>query len=271
MTAIEPAERLRKERATWARGDYGAIARTMFWPVGERIVRRTGVGPGDRVLDVACGTGNAAIRAAQTGAEVVALDLTPELLEAGRELAGREGVEVTWVEGDAEALPFADRSFDVVLSTFGCMFAPAHERTAAELARVLRRGGGRLGVCSWTPQSSLAELMRTLFAHLPPDDGAGPPPPLWGDEQHVHGLFEGSGIALEPERETVEFHAPSLEHALSTYETLWGPFVEAREALGPRWAALRAELGAVLERRNTAAGGGLRYEGEYLAVAGTRA
>src|SRR5919205_178173 len=140
--AISELEQMKQgTRATWAAGDYAAIAQRTLWPVGERVVRRIGAQPGEDVLDVACGTGNAAIRAAQAGARVTGVDLTPELFEAGRELAAAAGVDVEWVEGDAESLPVADESFDAVVSLFGCMFAPRHRVAAAELARALRPGG----------------------------------------------------------------------------------------------------------------------------------
>ena len=271
-TVRELVELKKRERETWATGDYAAIARDMFWEVGARIVDRVGVGPADRVVDIACGSGNAAIRAAEAGGEVVGVDLTPELFDAGRRLAAEAGVEVEWVEADAEALPFEDASFDVVLSTFGVMFAPRHEVAARELARVLRPGG-RMGLCSWIPESSIAALMRTLFTYLPLPPDFGPPPPRWGVEDHVQSLFEGTGIELEFDRELVEFRFESVERALQLYETKWGPFVEARQLLEPegRWAALRADLAAALEQHNTATGDGLTYEGEYLVVIGRRA
>jgi ubiquinone/menaquinone biosynthesis C-methylase UbiE len=136
------------------------------WAVGERIVQRVGIGKNERVLDVACGTGNAAIRAAQAGGQVVGLDLTPELFETGRRLAADASVSVEWIEGDAEAIPYPDNSFDVVFSTFGCMFAPRHRVAAFELARVLRPGG-RLGLCNWTPEGSQGHFFRALGAYLP--------------------------------------------------------------------------------------------------------
>ena len=154
-------------RASWAAGDYAAVAQRQLWPVGERIIRRVGVRPGEDVLDVACGSGNAAIRAAQAGGRVVGVDLTPELFEAGRRLAAQAGVEVEWLEGDAEALPVKDASFDVVVSVFGCMFAPRHQVAADELARALR-SGGRLCVCAWTPEGALGEFFRTIGTHLLP-------------------------------------------------------------------------------------------------------
>jgi len=272
MDVKELLELKQQEREMWARGDYAAIARNMFWEVGERIVRSVRVQPGERVLDVACGTGNAAIRAASAGGRVVGVDLAPELFAPGRALAAEAGVEVEWVEGDAESLPLQDVSFDVVLSTFGCMFAPRHELAASELARVLRPGG-RLGVCSWTPQSSIAALMRAMFAHLPPGPDGGQPPPLWGDEEHERSLFAASGIDLRCRRRSVEFRFDSVEDALRIYETKWGPFIEARETLQPegRWRALRDDLADVLDARNTSAGPGLVYSGEYLEVLGARA
>ena len=259
----------RDEREMWATGDYGAIARAMFWDVGARIVEHVDVRPGDRVLDVACGTGNAAIRAAQAGGDVIGLDLTPELLAEGRRLAAAAGVELDWVEGDAEALPFDDGSFDVVLSVFGCMFAPRHDVAARELARVLAPGG-HIGLCSWTPQSSIAGLMRTLFAYLPPAPDFTQPPPLWGSEEHVAGLFAGTGLELRFELERVAMRFPSVEDALRIFETKWGPFVQAREQLERhgRWAALRTDLAEVLERRNSARDGTLAFSGEYTTVVG---
>jgi SAM-dependent methyltransferase len=258
-----------QEREMWATGDYGAVARSMFWDVGARIVERVEVRRGDRVLDVACGTGNAAIRAARAGGAVVGLDLTPELFEEGRRLARAADVELEWVEGDAEALPFDDGTFDVVLSVFGCMFAPRHEVAAQELARVLV-AGGRMGLCSWTPQSSIAELMRTLFAYLPPASEFSQPPPLWGSEEHVGGLFAGTGLQLRFEREHAAMRFPSVEDALRMFESNWGPFVCARQELerDGRWSALRADLGEVLERLNTSRDSTLVFSSEYLTAVG---
>lgn len=260
----------RNERASWARGDYGTIAREMFWDVGARIVGRLGVRRGDRVLDVACGTGNAAIRAAEAGGTVVGLDLTPELLETAERLATQAGVEVEWIEGDAEDLPFEDESFDVVVSVFGCMFAPRHEVAARELARVLRPGG-RMLITSWTPDSSLADIMRTIIGAMPPGPDFVQPPPLWGREDHIRELFSGSGLSLEFARETVEFDFASIEAALALFETAWGPIVEVRELLEAegRWAEIRSELGTILGRHNNSRDGTLRYNGEYLVTFAT--
>jgi SAM-dependent methyltransferase len=255
-------------RAVWAAGDYDAIA-ARIWDVGGRIVRQLDVAAGDEVLDVACGTGNAAIPAAATGAHVVGVDLTPELFAAARTRAEQAQVAVDWIEGDAEQLPFDDASFDVVVSTFGVMFAPRHETAAAELVRVLRPGG-RLGVCSWTPDGNVGEFFAVLGAHVPPP--AGPPPTLWGSEEHVRGLFAAAPLDLSLQREQVRLRFDSIERAVSLYETSFGPVVKARERLAPdgRWMALREDLVAMFERHADADDDGIAFAGEYLALTARR-
>jgi len=209
-----------------------------------------GVAPGDDVLDVGCGTGNATLRAAQAGGTVVGIDLTPELLDVGRQLAAEAGVAIEWVHGDAEDLPFEDESFDVVLSTFGCMFAPRHEVAAQELARVLRPGG-RLGITSWTPEGGMGTFFRTVGAYLPPPSPLAEPPALWGSEAHLKGLFAGTGIELEFEREAVTPEPfESTDAAVEFSVTKFGPMMMARqltEASG-RWPELRAQLADLYER-----------------------
>jgi SAM-dependent methyltransferase len=250
-------------RATWAAGDYPAIAQRQLWPVGERVVRRAAVTADEDVLDVACGTGNAALRAAQAGARVTGVDLTPELLEVGRELAEREGVDIDYVEGDAEALPAGDESFDVVLSVFGCMFAPRHGVTAAELARVLRPGG-RLVITAWTPDGNMGELFGALGAYMPPPPPLAEPPLLWGSEDHVRGLFAGTGIELELTREGIEFpRFASLDEEIEWATAKFGPLVIARRMLPPeRFAALLADSRRLLEAQTGPA--------EYLVITGRK-
>jgi SAM-dependent methyltransferase len=250
-TALAELAKLKQgARSAWAAGDYPAIAERQLWEVGPRIVRAVQVSPGDDVLDVACGTGNAALRAAQAGGRVVGVDLTPELFDAGRQLAAEARVEIDWVQGDAEELPFDAESFDVVLSTFGCMFAPRHEVAAHELARVLRPGG-RLGITSWTPDGGMGSFFRTVGEYLPPPSPLAEPPMLWGTEQHVEALFEGTGIQLDFAREVVTPEPfESSDAALEFLATKFGPMIMVRqvaEASG-RWPDLRAELGALYAR-----------------------
>lgn len=258
-------------RATWATGDYAAIAERDLWAVGPLVVERAGVGPGDDVLDVACGTGNAALRAARTGADVVASDITPELLEHGRRLADDAGVDIEWVEADAEALPFADESFDVVLSTFGCMFAPRHDVAAREIARVLRPGG-RMAVTAWTPDGAIGEFFATVAKYLPAPPDFVSPPPLWGSEDHVREIFAGTGVDLDFARETVEFRFDSVEDAVDYYSTKFGPVMMARRAIEPegRWPQLQADMAALFERRTTPDGDELVEPADYLLTLGRK-
>jgi SAM-dependent methyltransferase len=250
-------------RATWAAGDFPDVARRTLWPVGERLVRRVGIGRDEAVLDVACGTGNAAIRAAQAGGRTTGLDLTPELFVAGRDEAKRAGVEVDWVEGDAEDLPFRGETFDVVLSTFGVMFAPRHRVAAAELVRVLRPGG-RLGICSWTPTGITGRMFQALGAFAPPPPPFAEFPLSWGDEEHVRGLFDGSGLVLEFATESVPFAPfPSAEAAVAWNEENFGPTIMLRAFLEPqgRWESCREVLLDLYDPAGSA---------EYLVVTGRK-
>ncbi len=234
----------RTARLTWATGDYATIAARELWAVGEWIVKRLAIRPGDDVVDIGCGTGNAAIRAALAGARTVGIDLTPVLLATAGELATQTGVEVDWREGDAENLPAKGESFDVVVSTFGCMFAPRHEVAAREIARVLRPGG-RMGLCSWPVDGALAQIMKTIAKYVPRPPAQAAPPWLWGSEQHVRDVFDGTGVELEFECNVIE-HQPfeSAEADVEFHSTRFGPLIRARaitEADG-RWERLRAEL-----------------------------
>lgn len=259
-------------RSAWATGDYDEMARTEgLYETGRRLVARIDVGDDDDVLDVACGTGNAGIPAAQTGAHVTGLDLTAELLDVARARAATAGVEVDWREGDAEAILFEDARFDVVLSTFGCMFAPRHEVVADEIARVLRPGG-RIGLLNWTPEGSIGDFFRIVADHVPPPPEFVDPPLLWGDEAHVRELFEGTGIDLTFERDEIGLRNDSVTGAVELYSTKLGPVAQARQLLEGegRWPGLRDDLTTLFERTNTARDGRLVCPAQYLVVLGRK-
>jgi SAM-dependent methyltransferase len=236
-----------RQRAMWATGDYAALSEYIRH-VGEHLVETAGVESGSRVLDVACGTGNAAIPAARAGAEVTGLDITPELLEGGRRKAAEAGVEVEWVEGDAESLPFPDESFDRVFSTFGHMFAPRHRQTADEMVRVSREGSV-IGICCWTPEGVTGELFGAMASYMPPPPDYAQPPLLWGTEEHVREMFDSaSDFAFERRSATIEWD--SAAGFADFFMERFGPFVTARRVLGERFADLRADVIEVWERRN---------------------
>ena len=250
-----------RQRAMWAAGDYAALA-DYISQVGERLVASAGVEAGMRVLDVASGTGNAALPAARAGAGVTCLDLVPELLEAGRRKCESEGIEIEWVEGDAEELPFGDDSFDRVFSTFGHMFAPRHRRTADEMLRVCRPGGV-IGICCWTPEGTVGDVFRASASYMPPPPDFASSPLLWGTEEHVREMF-GSATAFEFERHSATIEWDSPEGFLDFFAERFGPLVTARHLLGERFAELRQEILEIFEARNEATDGRLFLPQEYL-------
>jgi ubiquinone/menaquinone biosynthesis C-methylase UbiE len=246
-------------KTMWGSGNYAAVAERIT-ESGELVVERAGVEPGMDVLDVACGTGNATIPAAKAGARVTGLDFAPALLEIARERSADAMVEIDWVEGDAQELPFDDASFDRVVSTFGHMFAPDHERTAAEMKRVLRPGGV-IAVACWTPEGSIGRMFRALAELVPPPPG-GTPPILWGTEQHVQKLLGGAAMTFE--RHEMEWSDESVESYARFMLESFGPLLNARELLAGREDELDAAFRSFLERENLADDGTLRFTGEYL-------
>lgn len=231
MTSIVKSEIDRelkaKHRALWASGDYAAVAAELIPALGLELVRASGVKQGDHVLDVAAGSGNAAIPAAEAGAIVTASDLTPELFDAGRNIAARRGVEVEWVEADAEALPFADNSFDAVISCVGVMFAPHHQAAADELVRVTRRGG-TIALLSWTPEGFIGNLFKTMKPYAPPPPPGASPAPLWGSEGHVRELFGDRVSDLTMWRQTVVLdHCTEPTQFREYWKSNYGPTIAA--------------------------------------------
>jgi SAM-dependent methyltransferase len=264
MTTIAVDDLKRVHRATWAAGDYAAVADEVTDPVAPILLERLPSEEGQEVLDVATGTGNVALRAAEAGARVTGLDLTPELFETARLRAAELDVDVEWVEGDAEALPFADDTFDRIYSTFGVQFAPRHDVAASELLRVCAPGGA-IALANWTPEGQVGELFRIMGRYLPAPPTFASPPALWGSEEHVRELF-GPGVSFEFARHTVALEWDSAEHYVSFMETAYGPTLKARERLTAegRWEACRAELVEMMARRNAAEDGTLLVGAEYL-------
>ncbi len=243
----------------WGAGDWDAVASRIL-EVGEVCVERARLEGGMDVLDVACGTGNATFPAARAGARVTGLDFQPDLLALAREKASAAGVEIEWVEGDAQQLPFEDDRFDRVLSTFGHMFAPDHERTAAELKRVTR-GDGAISICCWTPEGAIGRMFRTIAQLAPPQPGTSSPL-LWGTEDHVRELL-GEG---DFERREVEWRAESVESYAQFMLESFGPLINAQEVLGDRSGELRDALLRYTENENLESDGTLRFRGEYLSA-----
>ncbi|MCX5372460.1 class I SAM-dependent methyltransferase [Streptomyces sp. NBC_00103] len=220
-----------KHRAMWALGDYPLVASDVIPDLGPELVRQSGVQPGTRVLDVAAGSGNAAIPAALAGADVVAVDLTPELLEAGRRLAAERGAKLEWREGDAEELPFADADFDTVVSCVGVMFAPHHQRAADELVRVCRPGG-KIGLVNWTPEGFIGQMFAAMRPYAPPPPPGAQPPPLWGDEGHVRSLLGDRVTGIDARRQLLRIDAFSgPEDFREFFKRCYGPTLAVYAAI----------------------------------------
>ncbi len=238
----------RKQQVTWSSGDFHVIA-ALIVPIAEQLVDTADLHAGWRVLDVATGSGNAAIAAARLGCEVAGVDYVPALLERGRERAAAEGLEIDLLEGDAEALPYPAGSFDAVLSMFGSMFAPDHEKAASELVRVATPGG-TIALANWTPDGFLGELFRTTAKHVPPPAGL-QSPLLWGTEEHLTHLFGDRIASLEVEERTFTWRFKSAEELVATFRTWYGPTLKAFEALDEDGkAALEADLIVLVNRHD---------------------
>ena len=256
-------------RQAWALGDYHQFAKATIWELGAVLVEACAISSGQRVLDVAAGTGNTAIRAAQAGADVVASDLTPENFEAGRREAEAQNAELEWVEADAEALPFADHEFDVVTSSVGAIFAPNHQAVADELLRVCRPGG-TIGMINFTPEGLISEFFDALAPYAPPPPSGALPPPLWGSEEHVRELFGDRLDSLEMTRHEYVERADDPRAYREFFKETFGPIAATYSSLAgqpDRLAALDHDLLEFATGANQgAADGPAEYHYEYLLV-----
>jgi ubiquinone/menaquinone biosynthesis C-methylase UbiE len=257
-----------RQHGAWSSGDY-AVVGTTLQIVGEQLCEALDLRPGQRVLDVAAGNGNATLAAARRWARVVSTDYVPALLERGRERAAGERLDVEFRQADAEALPFADASFDMILSTFGVMFTPDQERAAAEMIRVCERGG-KIGLANWTPEGFIGQVFKTLGKYLPPPAGV-KSPALWGTNARITELFGKDAAAIRIERRAFVFRYRSAEHFLDIFKTYYGPMLKAFAALEPRAQAYLAnDLIALIGQHNRSGDETMVVPSDYLEIVITR-
>ena len=261
-------------RQVWALGDYHAFATITVWPLGQLLVDACGVAPGQRVLDVAAGTGNVAIRAAQAGADVVASDLTPEHFEAGRRAAAALGVSLDWTEADAESLPFPDSAFDVVTSCFGAIFAADHAAVANEMLRVCRPGG-MIGMINFKPERLAAKFFELLGRYAPPPAPGAAMPLQWGDRSHVQALFADRVESLDmTDGEYVEYSAGGPDAYRALFERTFGPVIAIRASLAAEPQRLaefdRSFRDFTIRGNRRADDGPAEYPYSYLLVRGRK-
>jgi SAM-dependent methyltransferase len=267
MPEVDYAALKEGTKALWSLGDYSAIERLTL-PASEALLDACAVSAGQDVVDVAAGTGNFALLAAAEGARVVAADLTPKLLERGRERAAAEGVEIDWVEADVEELPFEDERFDCTASVFGAMFAPRPERAARELFRVTRPGNA-VGMANWTPDGFAGRMFALFNEYLPRPDGV-PAPTEWGREEVVRERFDGLAGSLELDRRVAPYEFPSVDAMVRHFEHA-GPQVAAKMALGPeRYDDAMVRFREIAAEFNQAGGGAVSIQAEYLLVVARR-
>jgi SAM-dependent methyltransferase len=253
-----------RQQATWESGDFAVIGATLQI-VGEQLAESVDLRAGERVLDVAAGNGNATLAAARRFAEVTSTDYVKHLLDKGQQRALAEGLNVHFQVADAEQLPFADGSFDVVLSTFGAMFTPQHQRPASEMLRVTR-SGGRIGLANWTPEGFIGALFKVIGGYLPPPPGL-KSPALWGTEPHIVELFGARAADIRCQRRDFNFRYASTAHWLQIFRDYYGPTHKAFGALDSQGQTrLAADITALLERHNRGGSGSLVVPAEYLEV-----
>jgi len=258
-----------KLKATWMSGDFDKIAQ-IYAPGAAEFVERLALRSGERVLDVACGTGNLSFPASRAGARVVGLDIAPNLLETARARAQAEGLEIRFDEGDAEQLPYEDAAFDTVITMFGAMFAPRPEKVAAELIRV-SRPGGRIAMANWTPTGFIGQMFKTTSAHVPPTPGM-PSPVRWGDEEVVRERLRDGITSLELTRRLISFKFPlAVPDVIEFWRAWYGPTQRAFAALDENGQqAFRRDLERLWSEHNRATDGTTHVESEYLEVVAVR-
>jgi ubiquinone/menaquinone biosynthesis C-methylase UbiE len=257
-----------RQQAAWSSGDY-AIVGTTLQIVGEDLCEALDIRSGQRVLDVASGNGNVALAAARRWCDVMATDYVPALLQNGRERAAAEHLDIEFREADAEALPFEDRSFDVVVSTFGVMFTADQERSAQELVRVCKRGG-KIGLANWTPEGFVGQLFKTIGKHMPPAPGT-KSPALWGTRARIAEMFEPHGTSIKSVQRNFVFRYRSPEHWLDIFRSYYGPVLKTFAALDPaKQQALQQDLLALVGQFNRANDGTVVVPSEYLEIVITR-
>jgi SAM-dependent methyltransferase len=253
-----------RQQGAWSSGDY-AVVGTTLQIVGEQLCEALDVSAGKKVLDVAAGNGNVTLAAARRWCDVVSTDYVPSLLERGRLRAAAEGLSVKFEEADAEALPFAEASFDIVVSTFGVMFTPNQDKAAAELLRVCK-SGGKIGLANWTPEGFIGQLFKTLGKYLPPPAGA-KSPALWGTEARIREMFGPAAVSIKAERLNFNFRYRSPEHFLDVFKNYYGPMLKAFAALdAANQHGLRNDLLALIARMNRAEDGTMIVPSEYLEI-----
>lgn len=252
-----------RSRATWSKGDYSAVG-VMFVPVSEQLCDAVEIRAGQTVLDVATGTGNTALAAARRFCDVTGVDFVPSWLERARERAAVERLPILFLEGDAEALPFPDNSFDVVLSTFGCMFAPNQEKTAAELLRVCRPGG-KIGLANWTPEGYVGQILKTVMKYAAPPPPGFRSPVLWGTEARLQQLFADQVASMDCTRRVLHFRFLSLAHANDVNNKYTGPITSVYESLDDaRKAEFSQEMESLMSKSNRSGDSSLLIPSDYL-------
>ena len=257
-----------RQQAAWSSGDYAVVGATLQI-VGEQLCEALDIRSGQKVLDVAAGNGNASLAAARRWCEVVATDYVPALLARARERAGAERLSIDIREADAEALPFADESFDVVVSTFGVMFTPDQDRAASELLRVCKPGG-KIGLANWTPEGFIGQVFKTIGKYMPPPPGARSPA-LWGTPARIDELFGPHAASIKSAQRNFVFRYRSPEHWLDVFKTYYGPLLKTFAALdAPARAALEGDLTALIGQFNRSGDGSMVVPSEYLEVVITR-